>query len=304
MKPLIIGTRGSPLALAQAEIIKKLLQAAHPGIAIETKIIKTTGDLFPTASLTQGAGKGLFTKEIEEQLLAGTITLAVHSLKDLPTTLPAGLTIGAIPAREDAHDLLVTKQSVCSLMDLPTEAIVATSSIRRRAQLLAIRPDLHIEDIRGNIETRLRRLQENDRWSATVLAAAGIRRQGLIPQWPQLYWHVLDFDLMIPAVGQGAIACEVRTDDLAIQALLSVINDADTRACVEAERSFLRTLGGGCQVPYAAHATIRNGWLHLRAGKFRDHGQVANRVMIEGPATDPIALGERAARVMTSPGQE
>jgi hydroxymethylbilane synthase len=300
MKPIIIGTRGSPLALAQTELIKDLLRVAHPAVTVEFKIIKTSGDIFQTASLTKGAGKGLFTKEIEDQLLAGTIDLAVHSLKDLPTILPDGLTVGATTKREDAHDLLVTKQPV-TLASLPQGAVVASSSIRRRSQLLAARPDLRIEEIRGNVETRLRKLVENDAWSATVLAAAGLNRLGIRPNWPQLHWQPIEFDVMIPAVGQGAIACEVRSDDFTTQEVLAAINDADTLACTEAERVFLRALGGGCQVPYAAHATVIGNQMRLIAGMFDPDGTNVRRTEISGNKDDAHELGERAAsQVLTS----
>jgi len=289
MTPLRIGSRGSPLALAQVEIIQALLRRAHPTLAVEVKIIKTSGDLFPDISLTKSAGKGLFTKEIEDQLLAGTIDVAVHSMKDLPTQLPDGLTIGAVPAREDARDLLVTKQPA-TLASLPPGAVVASSSIRRRAQLLAARPDLRLEDIRGNVETRLRKLVEHRGWSATVLAAAGLNRLGLRSHWPQLYWQPLD---IIPAVGQGVIACEVRADDFATQEVLTRINDAATLACVEAERAFLRALGGGCQVPYAAHATVTGDQIRLVAGVFEP---AVRRAEVTGHKDDPLELGERAAR--------
>lgn len=295
MKPIIIGTRGSPLALAQTELIKKLLFAAQPAIAVEIKIIKTSGDIFQTASLTTGAGKGLFTKEIEDQLLTGTIDVAVHSLKDLPTVLPDGLTIGAVPPREDAHDLLVTKQPA-TLASLPRGAVVASSSIRRRAQLLAARPDLRLVEIRGNVETRLRKLVETDSWSATVLAAAGLNRLGLRPRWPQLHWRPMAFDVMIPAVGQGAIACEVRANDFTTQEVLAKINDAGTLACTEAERVFLRALGGGCQVPFAAHATVTGNQMRLIAGKFSEDGRDVRRTVVTGPVNDPLTVGEQAAR--------
>ncbi|MGD1019930.1 MAG: hydroxymethylbilane synthase [Verrucomicrobiia bacterium] len=295
MKPLLIGTRGSPLALAQVEIIRGLLRKANPALRSETKIIKTSGDNFANLSLVTGGGKGLFTKEIEEQLLNGDIDVAVHSMKDLPTVLPDGLTIGAVPPREDAHDVFISK-AFQSIPELPNGARVATSSIRRRAQLLAQRPDLHIEEIRGNVETRLRKLAENDSMDVLILAAAGLRRLGFWKKFGKFHWQEIGFDTMIPAVGQGAIACEVREADTGTRAALAGIHDANTAACVTAERAFLRALGGGCQVPYAAHAVVEGGQLHLVGATFTPDGKNVRRVDIAGPMNDPAALGERAAK--------
>ena len=295
MKPLIIGTRGSPLALAQAEIIRGLLQKANPAFRAETKIIKTSGDNFVNLSLIAGGGKGLFTREIEEQLLNGDIHVAVHSMKDLPTILPDGLTIGAVPSREDARDVFVSKVFQ-SISELPNGARVATSSIRRRAQLLAQRPDLHIEEIRGNVETRLRKLAENDSLDALILAAAGLRRLGLWKHFGSFHWQEIGFDVMIPAVGQGAIACEVREADTETRTALAGINDANTAACVTAERAFLRALGGGCQVPYAAHATVDSEELRLIGATFSPEGKDVRRADVVGSMDNPADVGERAVK--------
>lgn len=283
MNSLVIGSRGSPLALAQVEIVRELLREVHPSLPVEVKIIKTSGDIFHDASLTKGEGKGLFTKEIEEQLLRGDIHVAVHSMKDLPTMLPDGLTIGAVPAREDARDVLVSTR-YRSVDELPTGARVATSSIRRKVQLLARRPDLQILEIRGNVGTRLEKVADFD---AIILAAAGLKRLGL-----KVECHPLDFDVMIPAVGQGALACEVRADDFETQELLAGINDADTLACVEAERVFLRALGGGCQVPYAANARVAGDELWLIGAVFEPR---LRKTEVRGPKSDPARLGEQAA---------
>jgi hydroxymethylbilane synthase len=292
VKTVVIGTRGSPLALAQTEIVAKLLTDANPGVSVETKIIKTAGDQFHNLSLAAGGGKGLFTKEIEEQLLRGEIHLAVHSMKDLPTALPDALTIGAVPKREDARDVLVSKDAV-SLDALPPGATVGTSSIRRKAQLLAHRPDLRVVEIRGNVETRLRKLVDDDSLDAIVLAAAGLNRLGLWDKFGELLWHELEHDVMIPAVGQGAIACEVREKDFETQELLVNLNDADTQACIEAERAFLRAMGGGCQVPYAAHAVIDGGDISLIAARFQP---AMKRAEVAGLKTEARELGERAAK--------
>jgi hydroxymethylbilane synthase len=295
MNSLIIGTRGSPLALAQTEIIRGLLQNVHPNLQVEVKIIKTSGDNFTNLSLVAGGGKGLFTKEIEDQLLRGEIHVAVHSMKDLPTILPEGLMIGAVPARENAHDVFISKK-FDSIQDLPENAHVATSSIRRRAQLLTRRPDLQIEEIRGNVETRLRKLAENDALAALILAAAGLRRLGLWKKDDHFQWQEIDFDVMIPAVGQGAIACEVRGDDGATRAVMTKINDENTAACTTAERVFLRSLGGGCQVPYAAHAMVEGERLHMIGATFSPDGTNVSRVEVIGSKNDPRDVGERAAK--------
>jgi hydroxymethylbilane synthase len=295
MKSLIIGTRGSPLALAQVQIIRGLLEKAIRTRTVETKIIKTSGDNFTNLSLIAGGGKGLFTKEIEDQLLRKEIHVAVHSLKDLPTVLPDGLTIGAVPPREDPHDVLISKKFQ-SIQELPDGARVATSSIRRRAQLLALRPDLQIEEIRGNVETRLRKLDENDALDALILAAAGLRRLGLWKKFGDFRWQEIGFDVMIPAVGQGAIACEVREADTETREALASINDVVTASCTTAERVFLRALGGGCQVPYAAHATVGGERLHLLGATFGNDGNNVRRVEIVGTKDNPRDVGERAAK--------
>jgi hydroxymethylbilane synthase len=295
MKPLIIGTRGSPLAMAQVGIVRGLLQKTDPALSLETKIIKTSGDNFTNLSLIAGGGKGLFTKEIEEHLSRGEIDVAVHSMKDLPTVLPDRLMIGAVPPREDAHDVFISKKFQ-SIQELSNGARVATSSIRRRAQLLARRPDLQIEEIRGNVETRLRKLAENDGLDALILAAAGLRRLGLWRRFGNFQWQEIDFEVMIPAVGQGAIACEVREDDNGTREALARVNDVNTAACTTAERVFLRALGGGCQVPYAAHATAEGGQLRMISATFGLDGKNVRRAEIVGPKDDPCAVGERAAQ--------
>jgi hydroxymethylbilane synthase len=291
MSQLIIGTRGSPLALAQTHLVARLLREAHIGLQVEVRIIKTSGDRFQQASLAAAGGKGLFTKEIEDELLAGNVHLAVHSLKDLPTTLPAGLGIGAVLQREDPRDVLVTREPL-TIAGLPPGARIATSSIRRKAQLLAARPDLDIVEIRGNVDTRLRKLGENQDWAATVLAAAGLNRLNITPQWPQYQFAPLPLELMIPAVGQGAIACECRIDDTGTNAALAALDHANTRCCVEAERAFLHAIGGGCQLPFAAHAEVAGNELNLTAARF---SPVPKRIRVTGVRTDPHALGQRAA---------
>ena len=237
----------------------------------------------------------MFTKEIEDKLLCGEIHVAVHSLKDLPTTLPEGLMIGALPARENVHDVFVSKNFE-SIQELPNGARVATSSIRRRAQLLAKRPDLQIEEIRGNVETRLRKLEENNSLDALILAAAGLRRLGLWKTYGTLHWQEIDFGIMLPAVGQGAIACEVRESDTLTHEIMAHINNTDTAICTTAERVFLQALGGGCQVPYAAYATVESERLRMLGAIFSPDGKDVRRTEIVGLKNNPRDVGERAAK--------
>ena len=255
---IIIGTRGSQLALWQAEYVKKLLEHHFPNRSIERKIIKTTGDRITDRSLV-GLGKGVFTKEIEIALLDGTIDLAVHSMKDLPTDLPDGLCIGAIPVREDPRDVLVT-QSERLLNQLPEGAKIGTTSPRRKSQLLHLRPDLRVVDVRGNLDTRLRKLHETD-LDGVILAAAGIKR--LIGE--EIITEYFETDRMVPAAGQGALGVEARENDPEIKMLLDVINDNHSETEVLAERAVLGKLGGGCQVPIGVNAQLTDDKLHLTA---------------------------------------
>ena len=250
---LTIGSRGSQLALWQAHWVKDRL--GELGHECRIEIIRTTGDRIQDVPLAKVGTKGLFTKEIEEALLAGTIDLAVHSLKDLPTVLPAGLALAAIPEREDVRDALVGR----TLNGLEPGARVGTSSLRRAAQLRALRPDLRVETIRGNVDTRLRKLSEGQ-YDAIVLAAAGLRRLGLAARIAEL----LEPDVMCPAVGQGALAIETRADGGEGQRACERLNHGPTQVAVTAERAVLEALGGGCQVPIGAHAVLEGGAMHLR----------------------------------------
>ena len=280
MTELVAGTRGSRLALAQTAWVVERLRLAHPGLTVRTEVIRTKGDVFTDAPLPSIGGKGLFTGEIEAALLAGTIDLAVHSLKDLPTDLPDGLAIGAVPEREDARDVLISR-SGAGLDALPPGARVGTGSLRRAAQLRARRPDLCIVDVRGNVDTRLRKLgQEDARLDALVLAAAGLNRLGLAGRVTEY----LDLDVMLPAVGQGALAVEVRAADARVLAAVAVLEDHATRIAVEAERAFLRALGGGCQTPAAAFATLEGVTLRLRGMVANPDGSGLRRGEISGPA--------------------
>jgi len=267
MNTLILGTRGSDLALVQTRHVAALLGRAHPSLLLEEKIIKTTGDKRLDVSLSAPGAleKGLFTKELEEALLAGTIHAAVHSLKDLPTELPPGLVLGAILERADHSDSLASKHAG-GWRGLPPGATVATSSLRRKNQLLLLRPDLRIEEIRGNVPTRLRKVLETPSLDALIVAQAALVRlgEGVVPEGLQM----TIIEEMLPAPGQGAVAVECRADDRATRDLLAAIHHEPTALCVHAERSLLHELGGGCHLPLGTKAVIENGQIDLLAGLF------------------------------------
>ena len=297
---LTIGTRGSQLALWQAHFVQKQVNAHFPEVAVSLKIIKTTGDAIQNRSLL-GLGKGVFTKEIETALLTGEIDLAVHSLKDVPTELPDGLYIAAIPAREDARDVLVTCSGM-TLTQLPKNATIGTTSPRRKAQLLHARPALDIVEVRGNIDTRLRKLRETDLdgtdldgtdLDGIVLAAAGLKRlYGNLDKLPSLPDNALQFfdtEFMVPAVGQGALAIEARADDNTVAKFLAPLNDARAAAEVTAERTVLERLGGGCHVPIGANAMHLNGELSLIAAVCHPEG--TSRIVERGSGTPDNAQG-------------
>ena len=277
---LTIGSRGSQLALWQAHWIQARLEKLGEQCRIE--IIKTTGDKIADVALSQVGSKGLFTKEIEEALLAGSIDLAVHSLKDMPTDLPVGLTLAAIPEREDPRDALIGR----ALADLAKGARVGTGSLRRAAQLRALRPDLQIEDIRGNVDTRLRKLDEG-RYDAIVLASAGLRRLG----WEDRITELFDPGIMCPAVGQGALAVETRDDGGPAFQIAKRLEDFETRCAVTSERAVLAALGGGCQAPMGAHAFIRGTNLFLLALIVSPDGAQVIRQETQGSVDDAEALG-------------
>lgn len=289
---LVIGTRGSPLALAQTQQFQARIQSLLPTWLVELKIIKTTGDawaLQPQKELP--AGKGIFTRELEEALLCGEIDLAVHSLKDLPVEDPKGLTIALIPKRESPLDLLITK-SEGSLNTLPLNALVATGSPRRITQIQLIRPDLQLVDIRGNIDTRLRKLRENREWSGIILAEAGLNR--LRPDLQGLFVTPLSPSEMLPAPGQGALGIQMRINDPLIS-LLQSLDCPETRCHVQAERSFLLALGGGCALPIAALATTYEKKLHLEG--FWSNGKEINlREQLLGEKDRSVDLGTSLAK--------
>ncbi len=315
----VIATRGSALALAQSNMIKAQCEAAIPGLQVEIKIIKTTGDKLQTASLANlDLPKGLFTKELETALLNANADFAVHSLKDLPTELPSGLVLGAVSKRADVRDVLIYRDANSGpkrgfrphlkVADLPQSATVATSSNRRKAQLLEKRPDLNLVPIRGNVPTRLKKLAEQPELDAIILAAAGLQRlhyvidaQGTLKSEslpPGLLATFLDPEEMLPCVGQAAIGIEMRTNDPRIATICQKLNDAETFHCVTAERAFLQAMGGGCQLAVAALAEIVGGTLRIRGVSFL--GRTAQRAEIAGPVEEARELGKKLAAQILS----
>jgi hydroxymethylbilane synthase len=290
---LTIGSRGSKLALWQANWIASRLKELGEDARIET--IKTTGDKITDVPLSKVGTKGLFTKELEEALLAGRIDFAVHSLKDMPTELPDGLTLGAIPKREDPRDAVAGAR----LANLGKGAKVGTSSLRRSAQIRVLRPDLRLESVRGNVDTRLRKLDEGQ-YDAIVLAAAGLRRLGLEGRITEF----LPVDRMVPAVGQGALAVEIRDEAGEVAEICAQLNDESTHVAVTAERAVLRTLGGGCQVPIGAHAVVTLDRVSVDAVVVDPDGSRSIHRKSEGPATEAEALGIALGQVLLDSGAQ
>jgi len=289
-QPVRIGTRGSPLALRQANEVRDRLIAAHgwDDQAIGIEIIKTSGDRIKHRPLREFGGKGLFTKEIEEGLFAGTIDLAVHSMKDLETDLPGGLVVGALLEREDVRDAFLSPRAA-SLADLPEGARLGTASLRRQAQAKRARPDLDVVPFRGNVETRLRKLQEGEA-DATLLALAGLRRLGLEDRATAL----LEPTEMLPAIGQGAIGIEVREDNAVIRELLAPIHDQGTAICIAAERAFLAALDGSCHTPIAGLAVLNGERLAFRGEILTPDGRDSHETAREGASSDAAAMGADA----------
>ncbi|MBW2062436.1 MAG: hydroxymethylbilane synthase [Deltaproteobacteria bacterium] len=291
-----IATRGSALALVQANWVKSRLESQYPDLAVELEIIKTRGDRILDVSLAKIGGKGLFVKEIEEALMDGRADLAVHSMKDVPTELPAPLVMAAVTAREDFRDVLITRQQV-GLDDLPRHARIGTSSLRRQAQLLHLRPDLTMAPLRGNVETRLKKL-ESENLDAVILAAAGLIRMNLIHRITQF----LEPDFMLPAVGQGALGLEVRARDEALRQRISFLNHEPTAVCVKAERAFLRRLEGGCQVPVAALGLFEGKWMRLTGLVADAEGRRYFRHALTAEVSEAESLGQRLAQALLDRG--
>ena len=290
---LVVGSRGSQLALWQAHWVKERLEDLGEECRIE--IIRTTGDKITDVALSKVGTKGLFTKEIEEALLAGSIDLAVHSLKDMPTDLPDGLTLAAIPARDDPRDALVGAR----LSALKPGARIGTSSLRRAAQIRAFRSDLQIENIRGNVDTRLRKLDEGQ-YDAILLAAAGLRRLDLATRIAEL----LDPEVMCPAVGQGALAIETRDDNGRAFTVCALLDHPASRIAVTAERALLAALGGGCQVPIGAYAVVEHhaAAVHLRSLIVSPDGSKIVRKAARGPASDAAEIGRALGEELLAEG--
>ena len=286
---IIIGTRSSKLALWQADYVMECLQKKYPELHVEKKLMTTKGDKILDAPLAKIGGKGLFTKELEQDMLAGGIDIAVHSLKDMPTEVPDGLIITAITKRCDPGDAFVSNK-VASLAELPQGAVVGTSSLRRKAQLLHARPDLEIRDLRGNVNTRLRKLDAGE-YDAAVLAVAGLRRLGFGGRITE----VLPKSMILPAVGQGALAIEAREADAETRELVAFLNDEATVACAKAERAFLARVEGGCQVPVGVYATPEDGGLHVEAVIASLDGRRLYRDHVSRQVKDAEPLGTRLA---------
>jgi hydroxymethylbilane synthase len=287
---LVVGTRGSALARRQTEIVLAALRAVSPELEAELRVVRTEGDRRQEVSLEEIGGQGVFVKDIERQLIDGEIDIAVHSLKDMPAQTPAGLNIGAVLPREDARDVLVSQGSL-RFDSLPHGARIGTDSRRRSAQLLALRSDLAPISIRGNVDTRVRKVDAGE-YEAVVLAAAGLERLGLSGRVSQVF----SVDEVLPAVGQAVLAVECRTDDAEVRELLRGLDDQATRSAITAERAFLQELGAGCRLPVAAYAVLEGDALYVRAMIASDGTMLRNEA--RGPPSDAEHLGSDLAKSM------
>ncbi|MGB6895655.1 MAG: hydroxymethylbilane synthase [Dehalococcoidia bacterium] len=297
--PLVrVGSRGSQLALRQTEQVVAALRRFHPGVEFRVYPVRTEGDRRARAPLSRIGGQGVFVRELEARLATGEVDLAVHSLKDVPTELALGLTLAAVPAREDPGDALVSRRGL-RLAELPAGARVGTGSARRAVQARALRPDLEYVDIRGNVDTRLRRVREGS-VDAVILAAAGLARLGRLGEAAE----VLDVETMLPAAGQGALAVEARTDDAELCALVAPLEDRETRAAAEAERAFLRRLGAGCRLPVGALGEVGGPTLRLRALIADGQGERILREELTGRPEEAEALGTRLAERLLALGAD
>jgi hydroxymethylbilane synthase len=297
-KPVIIGTRGSRLALWQAEWLRSALVERFPGIPAELAIIKTQGDKIQDVPLAKLGGKGLFVKEIEEALREGRVDVAVHSMKDMPAEMPPGLVIGAVPEREIPTDVLISRNGL-TLREIPAGGVLGTSSLRRAAQLRHLRPDLKVFPLRGNVETRIRKL-DSGQLAAVVLAAAGVKRLGM----EQLITEHLAPDRMLPAVGQGALCIEIREGDPRIGPMVSRLDDPATRTAVSGERAFLKRLEGGCQVPIAGYGRIEGPHFMLTGLVAAVDGSNVIRHSLSGPAASAERIGVDLAEIILNRGAD
>lgn len=294
---LVIGSRGSELALWQAKFVKKELERKNKNLSVEIKIINTKGDKILDVALSKIGDKGLFTKELENELLKGSIDIAVHSLKDLQTELPKGLKLAAVTKRHPVEDVLIARKKGMTLKDLPEGAVVATGSLRRRSQLLHFRPDIKIEELRGNVPTRIKKFLES-KWDAIILARAGVERLKMNKNISS----IIKVDEILPAVGQGALGIEIRLDNkLADKVLKSIHHDATYKA-VLAERALLKALEGGCQVPIGAYAQVKPAGLFLDAVVGSIDGSVTFRKKIRGSKNNPEKIGQKLAKDLLKAG--
>jgi hydroxymethylbilane synthase len=295
---IIIGSRGSALALAQTAWIQEKIHSRFPHVDVVLKIIKTSADKDTTTSLRRPSAIGVFVKELEQALLDKEIDLAVHSMKDVPTQIPSELTIAAVPEREDARDAFISDRWR-NLSDLPEGSRIGTGSVRRQAQILAIRPDLKILDIRGNVDTRLKKMQSGD-YDAIILACAGLRRLGM----QEIITSPLDFEAMLPAPGQGALAVEIRAGDQELELIAAALNHASSSLSVSAERAFLQRMGGGCNVPVAAYARLSANRLSVDGLAASPDGKIIVREKLEmNPEEIDSAVANLADRVLGHGGR-
>lgn len=297
---VVIGTRGSPLALWQANWVRAALERNHPGLRVELRKIVTSGDLFVQGPLSQMGGKGLFVKEIEVALQTGEIDLAVHSMKDVPAEFAPGLGLGAVPRRQDPRDVFLSRRRL-AIAEMPAGSLLGTSSLRRQSQLLHHFPSFRVTGLRGNVDTRIRKLRAGQELDGIVMAAAGLKRLGLEEEIDQY----LEADFFLPAIGQGALGIEVRLDDGSVRELLTGLNDPESERRVRAERALMETLQGGCQVPVAGFARLQNGLLRLDGMVASLDGRRTVRDRVEGDARDAAALGvQLGERLLAAGGRE
>lgn len=296
-KVIKIGTRGSDLALWQANHVLGLIAEYFPSVKAELMIINTKGDLILDKELHKIGDKGLFTKELEKELLEGNIDAAVHSLKDMQTEMPPGLKLAAVTKRHNPADVLISKNKGLTVQNLRIGAVVATGSLRRKAQLLALRPDLQINDLRGNINTRLNKY-ENSNWDCIILAAAGVERLG----YQSYISQYIPEDIIIPAVGQGALGIQIRDGDTYAEAVFGAIGDIDTTICTSAERAFLKAMGGGCRTPMAAHAVISDGTLLIKGMAAAEDGSKVFKNSVSADIRYPETAGIQLADLLIASG--
>jgi len=287
---IIIGSRGSELALWQANLVKRELEKKNKNVSVEIKIIKTEGDKILDVALSKIGDKSLFTKELEIELLNKRIDLAVHSLKDLQTTIPKGLMLAAVTKRHNVQDVIIARKKGITIFTLPDGATVATGSLRRKSQLLHLRPDLNIVDLRGNVPSRIKKFLESD-WDAIILARAGVERLKL----NKYISSIIETEVMLPAVGQGALGIETRADNKLVNEFVKSIHHEETYKAVLAERALLKALEGGCQVPIGAFAEVKQNGLHLDALVGSLDGSITYRKKIRGSKSNPEKLGKKLA---------